>query len=80
MYVQVLLEHGKLRTDQLLALVAAVLGDAAEHSEVSIKRCIATLVHSRYVQRARGCLTEKPQRPLPANVKVRPASCVPHLS
>ena len=52
MYVQVLLEHGKLRTDQLLALVAAVLGDAAEHSEVSIKRCIATLVHSRYVQRA----------------------------
>ena len=34
--------------------------------------CLVNLVHSRYVQRARGCNAERPQRSLPATVKVRP--------
>lgn len=71
-HIQALLEHGKLRIDQILSLVAALQASDAEVPEGAVMTCLVNLVHSRYVQRARGCDAERPQRPLPATVKVRP--------
>ncbi len=68
--VQALLEHGKLRTDQINSVVAALQGSEATALGDAIVTCLGNLVQSRYVQRARGCDAEKPQRPLPATVKV----------
>ena len=68
--VQALLEHGKLRTDQILSLVAVLRTSDAQLPEGAIMTCLVNLVHSRYVQRARGCNAERPQKPLPATVKV----------
>ena len=69
--VQALLEHGRLRTDQILSLVAGLRASNAQLPEGAIMTCLVNLVHSRYVQRARGCNAERPQKPLPATVKVR---------
>ena len=72
-----LLEHGRLRTDQLLSLVAALRKGDKRRLEGAARTCLASLVQSRYVQRARGCEAQRPQRPLPANVKVQTSSCCP---
>ena len=68
--LQALLEHGKLRTDQLNSVVAAMQASNAKALGDTVVTCLGNLVQSRYVQRARGCDAEKPQRPLPATVKV----------
>ena len=70
MHLQKLLEHGRLRTDQILSLVAATQQSDAEKLEASVMSCLVNLVHSRYLQRARDCDAERPQKPLPATVKV----------
>ena len=70
-----LLEHGRLRTDQLLSLVAALRKGDKRKLEAAARTCLASLVQSRYVQRARGCEAQRPQRPLPANVKVQTSCC-----
>lgn len=70
-YLQVLLEHGRLRAEQMLALVASSKEEDPKELEGDVSRCLVNLVYSKYVQRARGCDAERPQRPLPSNVKVR---------
>ena len=65
-----LLEHGRLRTDQLLSLVAALRKGDRRKLEGAARTCLASLVQSRYVQRGRSCEAQRPQRPLPVNVKV----------
>ena len=72
-----LLEHGRLRTEQLLSLVAALRKGDKRKLDGAARTCLASLVQSRYVQRARGCEAQRPQRPLPANVKVQTSSCCP---
>ena len=68
--VQALLEHGKLRTDQINSVLAASQASDATALGDTVVTCLGNLVQSRYVQRARGCNAERPQRPLPATVKV----------
>ena len=80
--MQVLLEHGRLRTDQLLSLVAALRKGDKRKLDGAARTCLANLVQSRYVQRARGCEAQRLQRPPPANVKVQPFSFLasPHAT
>ena len=57
--VQALLEHGKLRTDQINSVVAALQASDATALGDAVVTCLGNLVQSRYVQRARGCNAEK---------------------